>query len=333
MIYGKSPRSSSSGPWIPGLNDFSRITNRLAKLSGLFIISFITVTSMATTIKTGFQILNSNLNITGLQESTVSTRQTNIREAVEAEMTVLDSFVAGSYRRNTLIAPLGSADVEIFVVLSSSYFEQNGQASLLDKVKRVLRKTYTKTPEISRNGQAVTIAFTDFKADVVPAFNRQGGGFLIPDSSRQRWISTDPKKHIEIWQAANKSHSGDLIPLMKMIKGWNVRHSSLLRSFHLETIVLNVLDGITITDFPSGTRYVFDKARAKIPYQLSDPAGYGGDVGAYISTQQDIKDVVGRLDAAYTKAVEAEQFAVQGKIDQAISKWRIIFGDYFPSYG
>lgn len=288
---------------------------------------------MATTIQSGFQLLSSNLNITGLQESTVSTRQSNIRKAVEAEMTVLDSFVAGSYRRNTLIAPLASVDVDIFVVLASSYYEQGGQASLLDKVKRVLKKTYPQTPEISRNGQAVTITFTDFKADVVPAFHRQGGGFLIPDSSRQCWISTDPKKHVEMWQAANKNHNGDLIPLMKMIKGWNVSHSLLLRSFHLETIVLKVLQGVTISDFPSGARYVFDKARAQIPIQLPDPAGYSGDVGAYIGSQQQINDVVSRLDAAYTKAVEAEQLAMQGNIYQAFSKWGVIFGDYFPSYG
>ena len=288
---------------------------------------------MPRTIDSGFETLKSNLNISGLQESTVSTRQTNIREAVEAELTVLDSFVAGSYRRNTLIAPLSNADVDIFIVLSPTYYEKDGQSSLLDKAKRVLRKVYTKTPEISRNGQAVTITFTDFKADVVPAFNREGGGFLIPDSARQRWISTDPKKHIDVWQAANKAHNGDLVPLMKMIKGWNVNHSWLLRSFHLETIVLSVLQNVTISDYPSGVRYVFDKARAKIPVPVPDPAGYGGDVGAYLSSQQQISDVVTRLEAAYTKALEAEQFAAQGKIDQAFSKWRVIFGDYFPAYG
>jgi hypothetical protein len=193
---------------------------------------------MATTIKSAFDVLKSNLNITGLQESTVATRQTNIRTAVEAEMEVLDSFVAGSYRRNTLIAPLANADVDVFMVFAAKYFEQDGQASLLDKVKRVLKITYPKTPEISRNGQAVTITFTDFKADVVPAFYRQGGGFLIPDSVSKRWISTDPKAHIDLWQTANKAHNGDLVPLIKMIKGWNVCHSWLLHSFHLETIVL-----------------------------------------------------------------------------------------------
>ena len=84
-----------------------------------------------------------------------------------------------------------------------------------------MRRTYTRTPDISRNGQAVTIRFEDFIVDVVPGFNRKGGGYLIPNSITQSWISTDPKKHVEIFSEANSVHKGNLIPLIKMIKGWN----------------------------------------------------------------------------------------------------------------
>src|SRR5579885_2535758 len=106
---------------------------------------------MPTTITGGFEGLKANLNITSLQESTVSTRQQNIRAAIEGDLQVVESFLAGSYRRDTLIAPLATADVDIFVVLSSQYFKADGQAALLDRVKRVLQKTYPKTPQISRN--------------------------------------------------------------------------------------------------------------------------------------------------------------------------------------
>lgn len=175
------------------------------------------------------------------------------------EMKVLDSFLTGSYRRNTMVAPLSSADIDIFVVLDPSYYEQFGQASLLDKVKRVLQETYPKTPKISRNGQAVTISFTDFQVDVVPGFFRRGGGYLTPDSILKRWIATDPKKHVEIWDQANRNHSYNLRPLIKMIKCWNRENGKLFRSFHLEVLVLTVLKDVKISDFPSGARFVFDK--------------------------------------------------------------------------
>ena len=120
---------------------------------------------MATTIDSAFQILKQNLEPTVLQKTTLSTRQQNVREAVEIELTVLESFLTGSYARSTLIVPLKEADIDIFTVLDSSYFtrDDQAQANLLERVKRVLKRTYPQTPDISRNGQAVTIQFTDFK--------------------------------------------------------------------------------------------------------------------------------------------------------------------------
>lgn len=286
----------------------------------------------STTITQGFDTLRQNLEITGLQESTVSTRQRNVREAIEAELTVLDSFLTGSYKRNTMIAPLSGADVDIFVVLDPGYFNPNGAAALLDRVKAVLRKTYTRTPEISRSGQAVTITFTDFQVDVVPGFHRKGGGFLIPNSRSHQWIATDPKQHVRLWSDANAAHIGDLVPLIKMIKQWNRCHSNLLRSFHLETLMLNVLTNVTITNFPSGARYVFDKAHAAVQQPVTDPAGYSGNLGAYLDTQLKINEVCTRLNTAYQCAREAERLETQGRTDLAFEKWQQIFGDAFPAF-
>src|SRR5947208_7414762 len=100
---------------------------------------------MPTTIAQGFEQLKSNLEITGLQEATVSTRQTNVRTAIEARLTVLESFLTGSQKRSTMIAPLTDADVDIFVVLHSQYYRPNGQSAPLDMVKAALEDHY-KTP-------------------------------------------------------------------------------------------------------------------------------------------------------------------------------------------
>src|SRR4051812_22664180 len=98
---------------------------------------------MATTITGGFTLLKQNLEITGLQSATVSTRQQRVREAVEKEMTVFTSFLAGSYQRSTMIAPLASADIDIFIVLDPSYYQKYTPAALLDRVRTVLLKSYS----------------------------------------------------------------------------------------------------------------------------------------------------------------------------------------------
>jgi hypothetical protein len=287
---------------------------------------------MAKTITEAFEKLRSNLEITGLQEETVSTRQQNVRDALEDDFTILDSFLTGSYRRSTMISPLKEADVDIFIVLDPSYYSDGGQTKLLKSVKTALRKTYPKTPDISPDGHAVTITFTDFKVDVVPSFYRKGGGYLIPDTQLGRWLATDPKKHVEIWSTANKAHKGAFVPLIKMLKGWN-KSRSVLRSFHLETLALSVLENVTICDFPSGVRFVFDKARDKISKNLPDPAGYNDDVAAHVNTQDAIDKIVKRLAWAYERAVEAERLAAKDKLESAFAKWESIFKDYFPAYG
>lgn len=294
---------------------------------------------MATTSRESFLKFKANLEITGLQAETVSVRQKSVREVVEAGLTVTDSFLTGSYSRSTMIAPLKEADIDIFFVLDSQYFhryndgQNGGQAGLLDLVKRTLRRTYTKTPDISRSGQAVTIRFDDFMVDVVPGFNRQGGGYLIPNSISSSWISTDPKRHVDLVTAANKVHNGDLVPLIKMIKSWNKTHNAFFRSFHLEVLALQILSGVRISDFSSGTRFFFDKARSLVPQKNLDPAGYGGDVGSYLNTQEKIQEAVSRLQTAYDRSVKAEDFAARGNIREAVDMWCKNFGRYFPAYG
>tara|TARA_R110002110_G_C13467715_1_gene719485 strand:- start:11570 stop:12481 length:912 start_codon:yes stop_codon:yes gene_type:complete len=290
---------------------------------------------VATSISLAIEKFKNNLQITMLQESTVSTRQTNVRNVIQSDMIVLDSFLTGSYRRCTLISPLSKSDIDIFIILDPKYFraQNNGPANLLDQVKRVLQKTFTKTPKISRNGQAVTITFTDFMVDIVPAFHRKNGGFLIPNSTRNIWISTDPKIHVEILTKKNQIQNGKLIPLIKMIKAWNRIHNSFFQSFHLEVLALEVFDNIIISDYPSGVRYFFQKASKLVLQENLDPSGYGGDVGSYQKEKNDEYIAQSALQKAYIEAWYAEESVKVNNVAKAIKHWQNLFGDYFPSYG
>ena len=293
---------------------------------------------MVTTIREAFQFLKSRLEISSLQQSTVSTRHQNVREAITKERAVKESFLTGSYSRHTMISPLKEADIEVFVVLNNDFFynyngKNGGQGGLLDLIKYTLKKTYPRSPDVSRNGQAVTIQLSDFLVDVVPAFNREGGGFLIPNSIQQSWISTDPKKHVEIITTSNQLHNNNLIPLIKMIKRWNKTINYFFTSFHLEVLALQILENVSITDYPSGMRFFFNKARSYIKTKNPDPSGYGGDVGHYLNTNDKINNAVSRFETAYNRALKAEDFYSRNNYYEAFDMWKKIFGDYCASYG
>jgi hypothetical protein len=292
---------------------------------------------MPTTISESFARLRSNLEITDLQTTTVSTRQQAVRRVMDNGFKVLDDFLTGSYARSTMISPLKEADVDVFIVLDPSYWhhynnQNGGPAGLLNLAKNTLRRTYTTTPDISRNGQAVTIRFSDFAVDVVVGFNRTGGGYLIANAVNNFWLETNPKQHVEIFCAANQAHRGDLVPLIKMIKSWNKGSGSFFRSFHLEVLALEALKGVTITDFPSGLRFFFQKGITLVRGKNPDPAGYGDDIGRYI-TQATVGEAAQRFQSAFNMAAAAEQYALRGQLSQAIETWRHLLPNHFPAYG
>jgi hypothetical protein len=289
---------------------------------------------VATTVLQGFLQLKRNLEITSLQSATASSRQANVRAVVKASLDINKDFLTGSYQRSTMIAPLSTADVDIFMVLDSKYFSdyQRNPAGLLDRVRAILLRSYNNSA-VSRNGQAVTIKFTDFAVDTVPAFNRQGGGYLIPSSYTSTWISTNPTQHVAIWSTANTWNDGNLVPLIKMLKQWNKVNGDLMTSFHLECLILQVLTNIKISSYSSAARYFFDHARGTINYQCLDPAGFGGDVSQYLDTQSKRDAVISRMQRAYDNAIQAEQYEAVGQISHAFDRWRQTFGDWFPVYG
>lgn len=285
---------------------------------------------MSTSISASFERLASNLEITQLQSATTSTRQNEVREALEAGFTVFDSFLTGSYAKSTMIAPLTQSDIDMFVVLAPQY-SRCTPSDLLTEVRRVLRQRYPRTPEIRPDGQAVTISFTDFKVDVVPAFRREGGGYIIPNSPRG-WIATDPTVHLAQLTRENARQNGLLVPLIKMMKGWNRAQGNPLRGFYIELLTMKVLAGATISDYPSGVRWVFDKGREAVKYAVLDPAGFGDQVqGVRRGT---VEQAVALFQASYKIAVGAEGWAQNGLyVRTAVDEWRKLFGDYFPAYG
>jgi hypothetical protein len=87
-----------------------------------------------------FEALRGNLEITGLQEKTVADRQSKIRAAVGRKLTVTDSFLTGSYRRNTMISPLKQADVDVMVVLDRGYRQRGEPGSVRHDRRRPARQ-------------------------------------------------------------------------------------------------------------------------------------------------------------------------------------------------
>lgn len=294
---------------------------------------------MATLTRTqAFERLRSNLELTAPQETTVAARQTSVRAAVARQLPVVNAFLTGSYRRQTLIGPLKRADVDIVVVLDRDY-KQRGPRAVLELVKKALLVEYPKTPEISRNGQAVTITFSDFIIDVVPAFVRPwwtwDDGWDICDSGSDRWIATNPKRHVEISAGANRLHGGQLVPRIKQLKAWNRTVGEPLCSFHVEALAWSIFGmswwwySSQTSDWASAS-YFFKKARGKLREPLHDPAGTGKDVAAYLHGTA-LDAAVSKVESAYERCLRAEKASEADNLAAMHEAYGRVFGSYYPS--
>lgn len=285
---------------------------------------------MPKTISEAFDKFSSDLELTGLQATTVSTRQQAIRDVVAKKLTVLETFLTGSYMRDTMIGPLSKADVDIFVVLDPKYYSSHNPKSLLDLTMVALKESYPLTPKISANGQAVTITFADFVVDVVPGFYRNGGGYIIGNASNNTWIETNPKYHIEYKTVQNTVHNGKLVPIIKMLKSWNRHNNNALQSFYLELMATKIFNKVLISDYPSGVRFFFDKGREVVRYTVSDPVSFGGQVRG-LRNVKTVEAAVKLFQDSYDKAIKAESYAKLGYNQLAVDIWGELF-DYFPAY-
>ena len=296
---------------------------------------------MATTILQAFQEYASNLEITDRQIDLVSQRRNNVVTVIKEYLSLYPtpSMLIGSYDRKTLTRYLSEGDVDVMVILhygnNKGWDDSEGAVKALDRFKSILDKEYPATPK-RRDRNCITMQFSEFRLDVVPAFSHEAGYYKIPDSIDQRWLLTNPKQFSEKISNTNRSMDGRFIPLIKMVKGWNREVGCPIRSFHLECLMYYHYQAYT-------TGYTYDSMLQKffqhLPGYLST-ACFDPVMREQVDRYLDNNALKTRRQIAIEKAYAAAGAAKEAFEDQekyssviAIKEWKNLLGEFFPNYG
>ena len=202
----------------------------------------------------------------------------------------------------------------------------NGQSQLLQDIKKILQKPYPRT-DIRADGQIVSVPFSSYKVEVLPAFKRQDGSYYYPDTHNGgSWKVTNPKAEMEYISNSNKRTKGNTVRLIKMTKAWKHYCNVPIASLVIELRAINFLKeweyydkGATYYDwmikdfFSELIKYV--NWHCKIPG--IEETKYYGD-----AWESQARSALARS----TKACEHE-----AKEDYivATAEWKKIFGDRF----
>lgn len=295
---------------------------------------------MATTIAASFKTYAGNLNITDRQATTVANCKNNMIAKIGAELSLHDqkARVIGSYDRDTLTRYLSEGDVDVMVILhyddNKDWFTADGTVAALTRFKKILDVAYPKTPcRVDRN--CVTMKLSEFRLDVVPAFQFNDGSYRIPDTHQRRWITTNPIAFADGITAINMKMDGAFVPLIKMVKGWNREAGWPISSFHLECLLYRHYSSYEKSfTYNSMLKIFFEE----LPGYLRD-AAYDPITGERVDGYLDNAAATTARQIAITKAKKAAAQAKEAYEDEskylsvAISEWKSLFGEFFPAYG
>lgn len=267
----------------------------------------------------------------------------------------VNTFLQGSYKRNTAIHP--GKDVDIVVVTSIDP-DRTTAADANARLGKCLRRYYDNVvPQTRSFGVVLSYVTMDVvlatsrhlkkEATLLESFRKaaeleDAGAWiehplLIPDRDLGRWVETDPKRQLAWTTSLNAECGGYFVPLVKMFKWW--RKETYEKPKYPKGYVLERLAGECVEkskrDHAEGFVQLLENLHAK--YAMYAAAGL---VPVLPDPGVPSHNVAHRLDAGdfkvfMEKVAKALPIARDALAEEDIAKsaelWRKLFGEKFPA--
>lgn len=244
-----------------------------------------------------------------------------------------NSRFVGSWAKFTRIRP--PRDVDVLFELPSSVhtrFEQrsgNKQSQLLQEVKSVLGAAFSRT-EIKGDGPVVLVPFASYCVELIPAFQRYGGGHFVAMTTLGGWYKhEDYEAQVSTMSSSDSAASGNTRDLVRMMKCWQAYCSVPIKSFHIELFAIEFM-------IQWGNR---GKSKEWYDYMCRDFFSYligrqnttlyvpGTGEGVYPGSLW-----ASRAETALGRAKKACEYEASKLWTLAGDEWQKIFGTDIPKY-
>lgn len=167
--------------------------------------------------------------------SNIASSSNHMRGIIKNQPDFNESFVAGSYKRNTMVKDI--SDVDVYYQYTGS---GNPQAAL-DRLKSCLVKTYSSStikqdkPSILVDFDKIPFNITPYKKDIYSTT------ISIPNDNLLGWrpINLTP---LETSVASLKGKNSQYGSLIKILKLWNKCHKKGIKNFDIEQKVVNAFN-------------------------------------------------------------------------------------------
>lgn len=261
----------------------------------------------------------------------------DINDALSKELKIRKINVIGSTTKNTQVKNRKGNDIDIMVELDEKEHgewlrQDNGTRNSLEKVKRVLQKDPRfKNVEMHVDRNVVTVEVGNQKADIIPSFPDGNGANRIPDTSKQKWISTNPRLSTRLYKAEDKRNNYKLSELSREIKYWNQKNGGHLSSHHIDCMAYDYFKRNKPKDGENTLRVNTKEFLERMPWYLKRHVrdSVSGERADTYLTDAKRQQVISNAQESNKILRNAEKEAKRGNTRESDRLYRDFLGEHY----
>ncbi len=275
-------------------------------------------------VKTGFERLAKNIELSLVEYTTVSRCQASIETYLGKYITTFTTVLPGAFARNTMVSPLKGSEVDLLVLFNQKHRSTFLPNDLLGKLHVTLLAKYPGTT-FDEMTESVYVPGENFRFRVQPGFITDQNHYLVPAPGWNEWIEYDALGYKDQFSRANLAHGGKLLHVVRMLKTWNRLSGNAFDGYFLELLVKDVLNNYEIITYQAAINYIFKAILADVALKKHDPANQSLQVVG-LHNLENIVNAMIHVKSSYLVTKEAIQFEEQDNMKSALSSW----GQLFP---
>lgn len=282
-----------------------------------------------------FKALASSIEPKATHVAAAKSAQEKVRDQlcadVESKDAVKDTFLSGSYARNTAINDIN--DVDVICILDIDHTITAPEV-VLAWLHGILGRYYTET---KRQGRSIGVqGAKGVWLDIVPAtpMSSNAGPLRIPDREASEWVASHPKGQITAASDLNSATNGYFVPAVKLMKFWRdklPRETCRPKSYILETLVHRTIGypnshAVAIVNSLEGIVRTYGAFRNTNAVPLISDPGYSSVNVAKRWPSSEFDKFMTEADSA---ASTARQALNEPDAEESRKLWRKLFGATF----
>ncbi|WLI11676.1 MULTISPECIES: nucleotidyltransferase [Pseudomonas] len=281
-----------------------------------------------------FEQFRKNLAVKNSDAISKSYRQTTSKlneKYYELDSEISNCRQVGSYGRRTAVHGVSDLDMA-FILPWEVYdrfnkYENNKQSALLAEIRLILKEKFPNR-DVKAQQQVVSIDFTDYIVEVLPAFLNEDGSYTYPDANDGgQWRTCNPISEIDETNSLNQLKNHNLKRLCKMIRAWKNDHGVPMKGMLIDTLCYQFLKGTTDYDTKSYSAYG-EMTKDFFAYLVDidqEKEQWRAPGSGSIVTKS------GNFHPKAKKALRRLQEALDDP-EVAHERWSAVFGENFPEY-